>query len=67
MYRYEVTYWNSEISDPEFEKGIVAATDYGDAANKVVDYYGQENIIDIKLYILEYLLTDEDIKVTSQE
>jgi len=62
MFRYEVTYWDEDNFENNFEKGLVSAANYGDAANYIVDYYGQENIVDIKLYELERILTDEDVE-----
>ena len=67
MYRYEINYWNESTAEPEFEKGLVSAASYGDAANYLVDYYGEENIVDIKLYELERILTDEDVKDSIEE
>ena len=61
MYRYEVNYWDEDAKEPEFEKGFVSAANYGDAANYIVDFYGEENIVDIKLYELERILTDEEV------
>ena len=40
---------------------MVAAADYGLAANRVVEYYGKENIVYIKLYELDDILVDEVI------
>ena len=62
MFRYEINYWDEYDNKQEFEKGIISAENYGIAANKIVDYYGEENIIDIKLCPLEEILTDDDLK-----
>ena len=62
MFRYEINYWDEYDNKQESNKGIISAENYGIAANKIVDYYGEENIIDIKLYPLEEILTDDDLK-----
>jgi hypothetical protein len=61
MFRFEVNWWDKDFNDMSNEKGIVAAADYGAAANRVVEYYGKENVVDIKLYELEDVLVDEEI------
>lgn len=44
LYTYEVAYLNDEREFTK-DKGVVCATSYPDAVKKVVDYYGDENII----------------------
>lgn len=62
MFRYEINYWDEYDNRQESDKGIISAENYGIAANKIVNYYGEENIIDIKLCPLEEILTDDDLK-----
>lgn len=61
MYRFEVNYWDELSHEPTTDKGIVAAKSYGKAAMHLVEYYGNENIIDLKLCELEDILLDEDV------
>ena len=61
MFRFEVNYWNQFTTEPSVEKGFVCASDYGEAANKVIEYYGKDSVVDIKLCELEDVLTDDDI------
>ena len=61
MFRFEVNWWDGDFNEISNEKGIVAAVDYGTAANRLVEEYGKENIVDIKLYELEDVLVDEEI------
>lgn len=44
LYTYGVAYLNDER---EFTRdmGIVCATSYSDAVKKIVDYYGEDNIV----------------------
>ena len=64
MFRYEVNYWDEFTDEPMFEKGFVGAETYGSAADKVAEYYGAKNVVDIKLYEIEGLITDTDINET---
>lgn len=67
MFRYEINYWDEDMQESATEKGIVSAATYGGAAEKIVSYYGKDNIIDIRLYELEDILTDEDVQLTFEK
>ena len=43
------------------EEGIVAASDYGAAANRVVSYYGKDNLISVKLIALDDPLSKAEV------
>ena len=60
MFRFEVSFWEEDTNKITRETGIVGGADYGAAANRVVEYYGRKNVIDIKLYELDDILVDED-------
>ena len=62
MFRFNISWWDER--EKLEEKGIVHGTDYGDAANRLVDYYGREHIISIELYELDDIVTDEDVTDT---
>lgn len=62
MYRYEINYWDSFDHATLNEKGICAGKDYGDAANKLIEFYGKDYVIDIKLSEIEDILIDCEIK-----
>ena len=59
MFRFNVSWWD-ETEKCE-EKGIVHGTDYGDAANRLVNYFGRANIISLELYELNDILIDEEV------
>lgn len=61
MFRYEINFWDEFIQKSSFEKGFVCANSYGDAANKIIEFYGKDNVEDIKLCELENILTDDEI------
>lgn len=66
LYTYEVEYLNEfEDGTPEKDKGVVCALDYSDAVKKIVEYYGEDNIICFDgLCAQEGLLTIDDLKET---
>ena len=50
FYKYKVTYFDeSKDGEVPFE-GIVWGDSYGDAATRIVEDYGKDNLIDIYLY-----------------
>lgn len=50
FYKYKVTYFDETKDDEVPFEGIVWGDNYGDAANRVVEDYGKDNLIDIYLY-----------------
>lgn len=68
MFRYTVEY-HDESNGWKLvsESGIVGATSYGAAADRVVEYFGKENIFSVSLYELEDVLCDEEIRETIDE
>lgn len=53
FYKYKVTYWDSHNFEEAFDEGLVYAKNYGKAAIKVVDDYGENCVVDIYLMELE--------------
>ena len=52
MFAYEVTYWD-EINDKEAnDHGIVYGDTYVEVNKKIVYYYGEDNIIELKLFAI---------------
>ena len=49
------------------EEGIVGCNSYGEAAEKVVDYVGRDNVIEISLYECDNPLCYDEIKDMMQE
>lgn len=43
------------------EHGLIAGNTYGDAANTLVKYYGEENVLEVSLYECENPLCMDDI------
>lgn len=61
MFRYKVTYFDEIDKIVATESGILSAETYGEAANRLVEIYGKENINVIGLYELDTWLTDAQL------
>ena len=61
MYRYTVNFWDELRNETATDSGLVAGSTYGEAANRVVDYYGQKNVVDIALYETEFVLCNDEL------
>ena len=61
MFRYKVTYFDEIDKIVATESGILAARTYGEAADRLVELYGKENVNVIGLYELDNWLTDEQL------
>lgn len=65
MYSFETKWFNEVDNNIIISKGIVAATDYHNAAQKLVSNFGEDNIMDMKLtYIVD---TENGINVEQEE
>ena len=65
MYSFEIKWFNEVDNNTIISKGIVAATGYHDAAQKLVSNFGEDNIMDMKLtYIVD---TENGINVEQEE
>ena len=53
FFKYKVTWYCDYDGDEKLDCGLVYATDYGNAANKLLEDYGKDNVIDIYLQELE--------------
>jgi hypothetical protein len=71
MFYYTVSFWPEDKDTYEnhldgrgtvTEHGIIAAKNYGKAVNRVVEFYGKDNIIEISIYELENPLCMEEIQ-----
>ena len=63
MFEYDIKYVDEENNFSVLEdKGFVAASSYGDAATRIAEYYGENNICDLKLCAYNNILTLDEIK-----
>lgn len=69
LFYYTVSFWPEDKDMYEghcnkngtvTEHGIIAAKNYGKAVNRVVEYFGKDNIIEIGIYELENPLSMEE-------
>lgn len=61
MFRYKIYYFDKLNSKSRTENGIVAAATYGDAADKLIEFYGKDNVYTLGLCELEDILVEDDI------
>ena len=61
MFRFEVAWWDSDAGSNNFERGYVAAKTYSKAMKRIINFYGKNNTIAVKLYEIEDILLDEDV------
>lgn len=52
MFAYEIVYWDEVDNKNENDHGIVYGDTYAEASKNIVDYYGEENIIELKLFAI---------------
>lgn len=62
MFRYNVEFWDEMDNKVNKEKGIIGAETYGSAADKLVEYYGADNIFTIELSEIESVMADVDLR-----
>lgn len=65
MFFFTIRYFYEDEtgSGPRIESGILHANTYGQAADRVVEYYGEKNIISFDaLYKVEDIITEEEVK-----
>ena len=61
MFRFKITYLDEIEKKVATESGIVAGKTYGEAADRLVEIYGKENLTAIGLYELDTWLTDAQL------
>lgn len=61
IYRFQMNYYDEINDDMSSDTGLIAAADWGDAANRVVKYYGNDNVSSFRLEELDDVLLDEDL------
>jgi len=59
MYHYYVEFWDELDQKNRSDSGLTWGATYGDAANRVVEYYGLENISTIQLEKWESVMPEE--------
>lgn len=63
MFHYTVEYWDDYEKEEKTESGVIASVDMGSAVNRVVEFYGKENIGSVSIYELEDVLTYDELDV----
>ena len=52
MFAYEVSYWDEVNDKEENDHGIAYGDTYAEASKNIADYYGEENVIELKLFAI---------------
>ena len=50
IYYYEVYYWDEVEEARRTAKGIILGETMGAAVNRIVDFYGADEVFDVKVY-----------------
>ena len=50
IYYYEVYYWDELDEIRRTAKGVILGESMGAAADKIVEYYGEDSVFDVKVY-----------------
>ena len=66
MFEYRVNWYNEVANKREYARGLVHGTTYNKALKKVINDYGEENIIDVYLQALEDENTIELVAIKDQ-
>jgi len=73
FYKYKVGWYNSYDDKEEYSEGVVFAPDWGQAANRVSNSYGKDQIFEMSIYKImlndeaDYCLSKEDIDYAFKE
>jgi hypothetical protein len=63
FYKFKLSYYDEYRNDEFPDEGLVYGESYGDAANKVVEDYGKNNVVE--MYLQE--ITIEDNKTITKD
>ena len=61
MFHFKVRYWDEDEEKEAQEQGFVRAETHGQAADKLVAYYGKDFIVSLTLCEYEDIITESDI------
>lgn len=61
MFYYHIEFWDDEDNVMKKESGLVGATSYNEAMEKVTDYFGGEHVYSITIDEWENILSEDEI------
>jgi hypothetical protein len=61
MFYYTISYWDQIDLRERKDSGLVAAADHGAAVNRVIEYYGKENVFSVEIEEWEDILSEEEV------
>lgn len=62
MFRYKVKFWDDVTNSENYDSGFVSGKTYGEAADKVVEYFGRNSIHNIELIEYDEVISDIEMK-----
>ena len=63
MFFYKIHFFDEEKPGIQIDSGLVSADSYGEAADKVVDFYGEKQFASFeRLYLCEDVIVSEELK-----
>ena len=62
MFRYEVAFLNDVTNSEDYDRGFVSGKTYGEAADKLVEYFGKDAIYNLKLFEYDEVISDTEMK-----
>lgn len=61
MFYYQIDFWDEIDNERRQESGLLAATSYSKATERVTRYYGADSVISLYLEEWEDILTEDDL------
>lgn len=61
MYHYWVRFWDEVERNIDTDEGLMGSDSYANAATKLLEFYGKQNVYSIKLEEWEDILVKEDV------
>jgi len=65
FYKYTVGWYDCYIDEERHDEGVVFARDWNQAADRVAESYGHDNVFD--LYLKELLVEDGDYCLSKED
>lgn len=62
MFEYKVKFWDEDNGKNVIDSGIVAGESYGKAIERVIDYYGRDYVIYVKMLELDSIIPKDEFE-----
>ena len=61
MFYYKISFWGELENRQIEESGLVSATSYAEATQKLMDFYGEDNVVTTVLEKWEDVVIEDDL------